>query len=377
MIDVAAGEKIPRKGGPGITKSDLFVINKTDLAPYVGADLGVMEADTQRMRKRKPFVMTNLKTRDGLAEVVAFIETRGHAGAGLTRAGVFTPSLCRCYTTVAPSFARQSWIPNMRQGLAALTLGALGVVYGDIGTSPLYTMKEVVRPAHRRAAQRSEHRRRRLDDLLGADGRRHAEVRGADPARRQPRRRRHHGADGAGGHGARGSAPGVAALLLLGVFGAALFYGDSVITPAISVLGAMEGLEVVTPALEAVRGADLDRRPRRRCSWCSGTAPRRWASCSVRSSCCGSSCSPSPASLQIVQQPAILAALNPLHAWQFLHERGWHLFVAVGAIVLALTGAEALYADMGHFGKKPIRLAWNGLVLPCAGAQLHRARARC
>ena len=81
VIDVAAGEKIPRKGGPGITKSDLFVINKTDLAPYVGADLGVMEADTVRMRTTakglKPFVMTNLKTNNGLADVVAFIEQRG------------------------------------------------------------------------------------------------------------------------------------------------------------------------------------------------------------------------------------------------------------------------------------------------------------
>jgi urease accessory protein len=77
VIDVAAGEKIPRKGGPGITKSDLFVINKTDLAPYVGADLGVMEADTRRMRKQRPFVMTNLKTHAGLADVVAFIEERG------------------------------------------------------------------------------------------------------------------------------------------------------------------------------------------------------------------------------------------------------------------------------------------------------------
>ena len=77
VIDVAAGEKIPRKGGPGITKSDLFVINKTDLAPYVGADLGVMEADTKRMRGMKPFVMSNLKTLAGLADVVAFIETKG------------------------------------------------------------------------------------------------------------------------------------------------------------------------------------------------------------------------------------------------------------------------------------------------------------
>jgi urease accessory protein len=77
VIDVAAGEKIPRKGGPGITKSDLFVINKTDLAPHVGADLDVMRSDTARMRPVKPWVMTNLKTREGLAEVVAFIEKKG------------------------------------------------------------------------------------------------------------------------------------------------------------------------------------------------------------------------------------------------------------------------------------------------------------
>jgi urease accessory protein len=77
VIDVAAGEKIPRKGGPGITKSDLFVINKTDLAPHVGADLSVMEADTRRMRPNKPYVMTNLRTKQGLADVVAFIERKG------------------------------------------------------------------------------------------------------------------------------------------------------------------------------------------------------------------------------------------------------------------------------------------------------------
>ena len=81
VIDVAAGEKIPRKGGPGITKSDLFVINKTDLAPYVGADLNIMHADTTRMRTTakglKPFVMTNLKTQTGLAEIIAYIESKG------------------------------------------------------------------------------------------------------------------------------------------------------------------------------------------------------------------------------------------------------------------------------------------------------------
>ena len=77
VIDVAAGEKIPRKGGPGITKSDLFVINKTDLAPHVGANLEIMRTDTVRMRPTKPFVMTNLKTREGLAEVIGFIERKG------------------------------------------------------------------------------------------------------------------------------------------------------------------------------------------------------------------------------------------------------------------------------------------------------------
>ena len=81
VIDVAAGEKIPRKGGPGITKSDLFVINKTDLAPHVGANLDIMRSDTIKQRTTpkglKPFVMTNLKTLDGLDEVVAFIEKQG------------------------------------------------------------------------------------------------------------------------------------------------------------------------------------------------------------------------------------------------------------------------------------------------------------
>ena len=81
VIDVAAGEKIPRKGGPGITKSDLFIINKTDLAPHVGANLEVMDADTRRMRSTergiKPYVMTNLKTLAGVDEVVRHIERQG------------------------------------------------------------------------------------------------------------------------------------------------------------------------------------------------------------------------------------------------------------------------------------------------------------
>tara|TARA_R110000787_G_scaffold35698_3_gene91421 strand:+ start:174 stop:782 length:609 start_codon:yes stop_codon:yes gene_type:complete len=77
VIDVSAGEKIPRKGGPGITKSDLLVINKTDLAPLVGASLEVMERDSKRMRGERPFVFTNLKQEDGLETIVAFIEKQG------------------------------------------------------------------------------------------------------------------------------------------------------------------------------------------------------------------------------------------------------------------------------------------------------------
>jgi urease accessory protein len=80
VIDVAQGEKIPRKGGPGITRSDLLVINKTDLAPHVGASLAVMESDTKRMRGERPFVFTNLKTGDGAATVASFVEQQGGLG---------------------------------------------------------------------------------------------------------------------------------------------------------------------------------------------------------------------------------------------------------------------------------------------------------
>jgi urease accessory protein len=80
VIDVSAGDKIPRKGGPGITRSDLLIINKTDLAPHVGASLEVMDRDARRMRGERPFVFTNLKTGAGLTEIVAFIEQEGLPG---------------------------------------------------------------------------------------------------------------------------------------------------------------------------------------------------------------------------------------------------------------------------------------------------------
>lgn len=254
--------------------------------------------------------------------------------------------------------------PHIKQGTAALSLAALGVVYGDIGTSPLYTMKEIftgsgnvpVTPANiigavsvifwmlmfivtlkyvmlvLRADNRGEGG---IMALLAL-----ASITVAD----RPKLRRR--------------------LLLLGTFGACLFYGDSVLTPAISVLSAVEGLEIVTPAFKPwvlpisaviLVGLFLVQRV--------GTAVvGRWFG---------------PVMViwflllggiglyHIAHAPQILQALDPRVAFQFLMARGWGLFLAMGAVVLALTGAEALYADMGHFGKNAIRIAWMGMVLPC------------
>jgi KUP system potassium uptake protein len=248
------------------------------------------------------------------------------------------------------------------QGLATLTLGAIGVVYGDIGTSPLYTMKEVFSPGTGVPLDALH--------LIGATsvicwGLMVVTLKYVVLILRADNR-------GEGGimaltalaaHAFGTTARRRTMLLLLGVFGAALFYGDSVITPAISVLSAVEGMEVATPALKAyvvpisvavLVGLFMVQRHG------TGTVGKMFGPVIVVwfivLAVTGVT--------QIAKQPAILAGLNPLHAWNFLHERGWQMFAAVGAIVLALTGAEALYADMGHFGKRPIQIAWMGLVFP-------------
>ena len=250
-----------------------------------------------------------------------------------------------------------------RQGLAAITLAAIGVVYGDIGTSPLYTVKEIFQPATGVALNAA--------NLIGAVSvifwalmlvvtlKYVLLILRAD----------NHGEGGGlaltalAARAVQGKPALRSALLLLGVFGATLFYGDSVITPAISVLGAMEGLDIATPALKpyvvpislaiVVGLFMVQRLGTSVVGRFFGPVIVLWfATLAVTGV------------MQIVQAPAIVAALNPLHAWEFLSTRGWHLFAAIGAIVLALTGAEALYADMGHFGRKPIQIAWTGLVLP-------------
>ncbi|HXD39595.1 MAG TPA: potassium transporter Kup [Ramlibacter sp.] len=250
-----------------------------------------------------------------------------------------------------------------KSSTAALTLAALGVVYGDIGTSPLYTIKEIFH--HSTGVPLNPETivgavsvvfwalmlvvtLKYVVLILRADNRGEGGIMAllalaSQTAAARPVLRNR--------------------LLMLGAFGACLFYGDSVLTPAISVLSAVEGLEIVTPALKTwvlplamaiLAGLFMAQR------W--GTAAMgRWFGpiivvWFITLAAVGL--------YQIAQAPEILQALDPRHAWHFLADRGWGLFLAVGAVVLAVTGTEALYADMGHFGKRPIRLAWTSFVLP-------------
>ncbi|MBX3659137.1 MAG: potassium transporter Kup [Ramlibacter sp.] len=253
------------------------------------------------------------------------------------------------------------------RALGILMLGALGVVYGDIGTSPLYTMKEIFGVA--KVPLDAAHIVGAVSTIvwgllmvvtlkyvvlvLRANNRGEGGVLALAAL----------AAQSAGGKKQRR-----AGLLLLGMAGAALFYGDSVITPAISVLSAVEGLEVVTPLLKpyvlpvsmAVLIAlfAVQRRGTARVGRLFGPVILLWFAVLAFTG-----------GVQVARQPGILWALNPLEALAFLRGQGWHVFAAVGAIVLAFTGAETLYADMGHFGKRPVRWAWSGYVLPALALQ--------
>jgi KUP system potassium uptake protein len=271
--------------------------------------------------------------------------------------------MTQALTSASSSGAQHAAAGHRRGALPALTLGAIGVVYGDIGTSPLYTLKEVFQPAtgvpldapHLVGACSTivwalmlVVTLKYVVLILRADNRGEGGVLAltalATHAVRARTRLRH-------------------GLLLLGLLGATLFYGDSIITPAISVLGAMEGLEVAAPGLQRwVVPASV------------AVLVALFAVQRLGTGAVGRAFGPvitlwfltlaATGVAHIAREPGILAALNPLRALEFLHERGWQVFAAVGAIVLALTGAEALYADMGHFGRAPIRLAWSAFVLP-------------
>ena len=250
-----------------------------------------------------------------------------------------------------------------KQSRAALALAALGVVYGDIGTSPLYAAKEVFNPSHgipfstanilggvsaifwslmivvsikyviliMRADNKGEGGIMALLALASASVKEHP----------------------------RWSVP----LALIGVFGAALFYGDGVITPAISVLSAIEGLEVAAPALKPyvvpltvvvlIALFSFQRMGTAAVGALFGPVMVLWfATLAVIGV------------INILRAPEILGALNPTHAFTFLTQHGLASFVVLGTVFLAVTGAEALYADMGHFGRRAIRLAWFSWVFP-------------
>ena len=246
--------------------------------------------------------------------------------------------------------------------LAALTLGAIGVVYGDIGTSPLYALKEVFAHGHVPLTPQNIYGVLSLvfwtltvvvsikyvvlilrADNNGEGGLIAMLALASQAVKDRPVLRKR--------------------LLMVGIFGTAIFFGDGVITPAITVLGAMEGLEVAAPGLHHyIVPLSLvvltllflvQRHGTTTVGKLFGPVMVLWFAVLA---VLGLS--------QIATNPAVLAALSPTYALSFLLGHPGIAFIALGSIVLCVTGAEALYADMGHFGKRPIRLAWFSLAMP-------------
>ena len=252
--------------------------------------------------------------------------------------------------------------PQTPAALAALTLGALGVVYGDIGTSPLYALKEVFHGGHVAPTP---------DNILGVlslifwtmtiivsvkyvvlilradnngEGGLIAMLALATTAVKDKPRLR-------------------SVLMTVGLFGTAIFYGDGVITPAISVLSAVEGLNVAEPRLEPavipitllVLAAlfSVQRFGTGGIGRFFGPITLVWFVALVALGL-----------PHVLANPAVLVALNPVYALAFFLHNPLVAFIGLGAVVLCVTGGEALYADMGHFGKKPIRIAWFTFVMP-------------
>lgn len=261
-------------------------------------------------------------------------------------------------------FARHSLnTQSTKNKMVALTIGAIGIVYGDIGTSPLYALKTIFSPDHGIPLTAPNIlgvislifwglmiivTLKYVTLVLRADNRGEGGIMAlmALALSSVPKSSRTH-----------------MFLLFTGVAGAALFYGDSVITPAISVLSAVEGLEVATPTLKAyvvpitivilVGLYAVQRKGTAGIGRLFGPIMLLWfGALSVMGVA------------NIIQAPQIIAALNPFHMISFIAEHQFIAFLSLGAIVLAFTGAEALYADMGHFGKRPIRVAWFLVVAP-------------
>ncbi|MDB4969766.1 MAG: trkD [Myxococcales bacterium] len=279
------------------------------------------------------------------------------------RSSVTNPSVTTTSEHEAQGDASHAPRIDGARDLFKLSLGALGVVYGDIGTSPLYAIKECFSKEHGLAV--TPHNVlgilslvlwslifviviKYLTFIMRADN---------------------HGEGGilalfalVTPHGGV-TRHGPVVLLMLGLFGAALLYGDGMITPAISVLGAVEGLGVATHALDRyvvpisalilIALFLLQRRGTARMGSIFGPTMLIWFASigivGVRA---------------IMRQPSVLQAASPVYAVRFFAQNGWHGFFVLGAVVLVITGGEALYADMGHFGRRPIRTAWFVVAMP-------------
>ena len=252
---------------------------------------------------------------------------------------------------------------SQKSSLAALTLGAIGVVYGDIGTSVLYAVKEVFNHGHVAVTPENIYGLMSIffwtmtvivsikyvalvlrADNNGEGGLIAMLALASNAVKDKPRLRRF--------------------LLVIGIFGTSLFYGDGVITPAISVLSAVEGLEVVSPAF--AKGVipitlvilfalfAVQKKGTAGIGKFFGPITLIWF---LTIALLGVS--------QIIHHPEILQAISPHHAVRFMWTNPGTTFIILGAVVLCVTGAEALYADLGHFGKRPIRIAWFTVVMPC------------
>ncbi|MGN6666129.1 MAG: potassium transporter Kup [Trinickia sp.] len=253
---------------------------------------------------------------------------------------------------------------NLRQhSLPALALAAIGVVFGDIGTSPLYALKEAFSPAHGIAL--SDHSILGVISLLfwaiivvvsikyvlfvmRADNNGEGGVLALMALSLRP-------------FSAKSRVTGI--LMMLGIFGACMFYGDAVITPAISVMSAVEGLAIAMPDLShlvlpstmviLVALFWIQRHGTSLVGKLFGPIMLVWF---ATIALLGIN--------HIARAPQIIAALNPYYAFSFMHAHLLQAYVVLGSVFLVLTGAEALYADMGHFGVRPIRLAWYLFVMP-------------
>ncbi len=253
-------------------------------------------------------------------------------------------------------------VPPRGKALLALSLGAVGVVYGDIGTSPLYALKECFGGPHGVPLTR--------DNILGVLSLIFWSLNFIITYKYLVLMMR---ADNRGEGGilallallrpGRVTTPRRWLLVMLGLFGSALLYGDGVITPAISVLGAMEGLAVAAPALEhwiipislvILFGLfAFQKRGTAGVGAVFGPMTLVWFVCISVLGVAG-----------IVRDPEVLVAVSPTHAVGFFVRHGVHGMVVLAAVVLVVTGGEALYADMGHFGTRPIRIAWLAVALP-------------